>query len=84
MPPDQPQTLAEWLWYTRHHQDRIFVREKNKDGKWDSLSLSEITPEQWGKHVAKWLEEGRLPVRVLTEAEQKQNKQQVMNESKPM
>lgn len=83
-PPDNPETLAAWLWYVRHHQDRIFIREKNKDGKWDSLSLSEITPEQWGKRVAQWLEGGHLPVRVLTEEEQKQRKQQAMDTTKPM
>jgi hypothetical protein len=74
MPPDRPETLAEWLWYTRYHQDRIFVREQDKDGKFGSMALSTITPEQWGKHVARWLNEGHIPVRVLTEEEVEQNK----------
>lgn len=83
-PPDEPTTLEDWLWYTIHHQDRIFVREQDKDGKWDSIALSKITPEKWAKHVARWLEDGHLPVRVLTKAEQKQKKQQVMDTTKPM
>lgn len=72
------------MWYTRHHQDRIFVREKNKDGKWDSIALSEITPEQWAKHVAKWLDHGHLPIRVLTEEEVEQNKTKKETTDKPM
>jgi hypothetical protein len=79
-PPDEPATLEEWLWYVRYHQDRIFVREMNVDGKWDSLSLSEITPEQWGKHVARWLDNNHIPVRLLTDEEQQQRKQQFSND----
>lgn len=76
LPPDESTSLEEWLWYVIHHEDRIFVREKDKDGKWGALSLSEITHEQWAKHVAGWLDKGHLPVRVLTEEEVKQKKQQ--------
>jgi len=62
LPPEQPANFHEWLWFIRHHESAIFVRENNDQGKWDSVSLSELTPNRWAHHVNRWYEEGmRIP-----------------------
>jgi len=71
-PPDEPTTLEEWLWRLKQHENQIFVRAQDKDGKWGALNLNEITPKEWGEFVAKWLTEGHLPVRVRTDEEIKE------------
>lgn len=35
--------------------DRIYIREQNKNGKWDSLSLNEVSDEQFTNWLGKWL-----------------------------
>jgi hypothetical protein len=69
LPPEPPDTLAEFLWYCMEYQNEIFVREKDEEGRWGAFSLAQITPEQFGIHVARWIEEGRVPVRVKRESE---------------
>lgn len=65
---ENPETLEEWLCRLKTHEDRIFVREKI-DGEWESVALSTLTPERWAYHVARWIEEGALPVYVRKEPE---------------
>lgn len=54
-------TLAEWLARVREHDERIFIREE-VDGKFESVALASLSPERWGHHVARMLQEGILPV----------------------
>jgi hypothetical protein len=35
--------------------DRIYIRELNAQGKWDSLSLAEVTEEQFTNWLGKWI-----------------------------
>ena len=65
---DNPRNLVEWLWRLKAYEKGIYVRELN-GGTWENLPLSELTPEQWARHVAKWLEENALPCRIREEAE---------------
>ena len=67
-PPNEPANLAEWLWYVKRYEDGIFVREFI-EGCWENLPLSALSPERWARHVAEWLDEGHLPVRILEESE---------------
>jgi hypothetical protein len=68
-PPDNPASLSEWLWYVLAYEENIFVREKNKEGKWDSVALSTLEPERWAYHVARWLGDGSLPARIREDHE---------------
>ena len=64
-PPEHPETLKEWLWRVKQHEDSIYVRELTEGGKWGFSPLSELPPERWAHHVAGWLEKGVAPVRVI-------------------
>lgn len=65
---DNPKTLTEWLIRLKKYEADIFIREM-KDGRWGSVALSELSPEKWGEYVGRWLEENRLPVRIIREAQ---------------
>ena len=62
-PPDNPQSLEDWLWYVRRYEDGIFVREQI-DGTWQSVALSALPPERWAYHVARWMDRCMVPCRV--------------------
>ena len=64
-------TLATYLSYCKEHEDAIFFRVKREE-KWESLALSELTPEEWGEKVAGLFTQGRTPCRVLSEEEVKE------------
>lgn len=66
LPPEEPQNLAEWFWRLREYENEIFVRQL-RDGKYETLSLTELTPEEWGEKVAGFLNKGLLPVRIRRE-----------------
>jgi hypothetical protein len=57
--------LATYLWYIKEHEERIFVRQQHPKG-WHTVALSSLEPRDWGSQVAKWIDEGRIPYRVLT------------------
>lgn len=67
-PPDRPQTLAELIWYTRYYESDIYVRAQ-RNGRWESLALSELSLAEWAEKLAGFLERGIIPVRVLSRAE---------------
>lgn len=69
-PPDQPETLQEWLHYVRAYQANIYVRHEGVN-----VALGDLPPELWAKHVAGWLTlgQGHVPCRVL-ETEEQTNK----------
>jgi hypothetical protein len=48
----------------RRYEAGIFVREQGPGGKWGNAALRDLSPERWAYHVARWLEEGILPVRI--------------------
>lgn len=50
-PPDEPQSLAEWLWRLKRYESGIYVRVQ-KDGRWGNASLAELDPKTWGEKVA--------------------------------
>jgi hypothetical protein len=66
------QELERWLYDVIQNEDHIYVREE-VEGKWSSVALSQLTPAQWAKHVARWLtsfsEDGEVfkPYRVVDE-----------------
>lgn len=63
-PPDNPTTLKDWLWRVKQYERDIFVREQI-GGKWCCVAISELSPERWAYWVATWLEEDRVPTRIL-------------------
>lgn len=67
-PPEEPATLEEWLWRIREYDRTIFVREKIS-GHWRTVALASVSPRCWAAHVAQWLKDGVLPVRVRTSEE---------------
>lgn len=46
------------------YPDQIFVRDTGHDGKWGSISLSNLPGPRAIAHVARWIRESRVPVRV--------------------
>jgi hypothetical protein len=62
-PPEEPQSLAEWLWRLKRYESGIYVRVKAPDG-FLTISLADLSPKEWGEKVAGFLETGALPVRV--------------------
>ena len=67
-PPEDPTNIEEWLWRLRRYEKDIYVRDKTPDGSFDAIALSELPPERWAFHVAKWLTDGAIPVRVKEDA----------------
>jgi len=65
-----PETLEELCDYIAEYSDAIFVREQ-VNGKWGSYSLRELPSELALKHALRFVKEGRVPVRILREAERK-------------
>lgn len=64
-PPDESRitTLAELLWYIRHYERDIFFRAE-RDGKMGPVAVADLTPEEYGEHIAHVVEQGVIPVRV--------------------
>lgn len=62
-PPEEPKTLTEWLWRLKRYEKGIFVRELVGE-KWMNMALADLPPDRWAFHVARWLEQGVLPVRI--------------------
>lgn len=74
-PPENPDTLADWLWYVKRYEQGIFVRE-TIDGKRDAYRLSYIAQKSsklWAKHVARMLEKNIVPARVRELGEEVQH-----------
>lgn len=67
-------TLEELLAYIKRYESSIFVRDK-VDGDWGAYSLAEISPESWGEKVGRFIQEGIVPVRVLSDEEVVANQQ---------
>jgi hypothetical protein len=70
---DEPKNLAEWLCRVKTYEDAIFVREQVA-GKWQSIPLNFLCCERWGYHVARMLEAGIVPTRVIPESERRLTK----------
>jgi hypothetical protein len=63
-PLNELRELEELLAYLRKHEGQIFVLEQTAPGNWESIALSELSPELWAEHVARFIKEGRAPVRM--------------------
>lgn len=63
-PPEEPQDLAEYLWFCRHWEHVIFFRAQ-REGKWTNVALADLTPQEFGEKLARLLEENRLPIRAF-------------------
>lgn len=70
-----PETLMEFLYYVRRYEDGIYIRDREDDGSWGAISLKELSIHRWATVVAKWLEEGHMPVRVREDWELKEKQQ---------
>ena len=62
-PPEEPITLAEWLWRIRQYESGIYVY-KLAGKKWKAVTLASLPPKQWAQQVARMLEAGMNPVRL--------------------
>ena len=65
-PPEQPKNLSEYLWYCRYYEKQIYFRVQ-RNGKFESLSLADLTPQEYGEKLAILIEAGRLPAHILGE-----------------
>lgn len=63
MKAEDIKTLADLLCWIRLYGDAIYVRE-NVNGEW-THALDSLPPDKWAKHVARFVEDGRIPHRVL-------------------
>jgi len=69
MSPDEikdPESLLRWI---RTYEKSIYVRNKGPDGRYGTFALSLVSPEAWAHFVWAWLNEGRVPSRVIGEGE---------------
>lgn len=62
-PPDDPRCLTDWLWYVRHYERTIYVREQ-VDGRWNNVPLSALAPDRWAYHILRMQALGMVPCRV--------------------
>lgn len=60
-PPDDPKTLADFLWRMEVNADAIFVREQadcgDRTSPYTAMALSELTPERRAYHMARFVEQ---------------------------
>lgn len=60
--------LRAWFARIKRYETSIPVRVE-RDGRWQSVMLSEATPLEWGNFMVSWLERGFTPVRMKSEQE---------------
>ena len=68
MKAEDIRTESDYWEYCTLYSNGIFVREQ-VNGKWDNLSLEELSPERRVYHIRRMMEAGIIPTRVLTEEE---------------
>lgn len=73
LPPKEPKTLFEFLWYLKRWEDGIYVKVKRND-KDKILALVELNPKEWAEKVSEFIEYGAIPSRVLENWEVLQKK----------
>ena len=61
-------SLADWMTRIRQYENSIYVRVQVA-GEWGNVALVDLSPERWGEEVARMLEAGIYPTRVLDENE---------------
>lgn len=64
----EPETLEELCDYIVEHSSHIFVRLK-VGMSWHNRSLDELPAQEAIRHALRFVKEGRIPVRILTEEE---------------
>jgi hypothetical protein len=57
------QALEELLLYLRTFEQSLLVREETVPRHWENVPLSELTPELWAEHVARYIGEKIVQVR---------------------
>jgi len=62
------QTPQDLFAYIIEYQDAIYVREQI-DGKWGSFALNELPDDVRQRHIIRFLDEGRVPVRIKRDDE---------------
>lgn len=62
------QDLPDLLTWMRRYADGIFIRS-NHEGRWKNYSLSQLPDRLRSEHEARFIEEGRVPCRVLSKEE---------------
>lgn len=67
-------TSADLLAYILEYQDVIYVREK-VDGKMKTVALKNLDSKAKANKIARFLEEGIIPVRLLRDGEERENAQ---------
>lgn len=60
--------MTDLLDYIERYADAIFVRDQI-DGKWDAYALSSLPAPRALFHAFRWIREGVIPHRLLTDAE---------------
>lgn len=68
LPPDEPETLEEYLWYCREYEEDIYFRARRGD-LWENVSMADLSPREYGEKLARLLMQDRLPVRIKRDYE---------------
>ena len=58
------ETVDDLRAYIEMYRKQIYIREYI-DGKWGSYNLDEIPKELADAHIKRFLDEGRIPVRLI-------------------
>lgn len=69
LPPEVPQTLADYLWYCRAYEEHIYIRVV-EDEQHVNKNLAELSAKEYGEKLAALIGTGRLPARVTREKEE--------------
>jgi len=75
MKHDEVKDVADLITYMRIHAKRIFVMAK-VNGKRGPYSLEKLPDRLRSEHELRFIEEGQIPVRILTDEEMAENAKQ--------
>ncbi len=65
---EEIQSIEDLLAYILEFEDVIFVREKIGE-KWDSVALKDLEIKTKARHIWRFLDDGRIPVRLKRDGE---------------
>jgi hypothetical protein len=68
MRPQDITTEGEYWEYCTLYSDKIFVREE-VEGKWQSVSLNDLSPQRRAVRIKEMLNRNHIPVRIIDENE---------------
>lgn len=73
--------LGDLYEYCEKYGDSIFVRGEQEDGSWDNVPYSKLRPDVQKGILKVWFERRHIPVRILSDEETKERKDESTREA---